>query len=124
MLTIILGTALAILFLLFSKENKIRESKLLRAMIAGIIFVVAVFSGMWGPLSGYTEWEKVNEVSLLDIPEYTMFREIDIQENEGSGELVVIKYQRKANASKWTFAFDTTETKYVIYVPEGTNLKE
>ena len=85
--------------------------------------MVAVFSGTLGPLSGYGEWEMVDEISLMDLPEDTTFGEIEIK--DGNGEtFVVIEYQRKGIASIWTFAFDTTETKYVIYVPEGTISKE
>lgn len=120
MLTIILGIVLTVPFLWFATVVKTRDSRQLCFVIAGTIFMVAVFLGMCGPISGYGEWEMVNKVSLMDLPEYTTFGQIEIEEiKDDSGEIFVVReYQRKGIASIWTFALDTIETKYVFYVPE------
>lgn len=126
MLTIILGLVLVVLFLWLSTVVKKRDSRQLCLVVAGTVFIVAFFSGIWGPLSGYGKWEFVDEISLIDLPEYTTFGEIEIEEiKDGNNEAFIVReYQRKGKVSIWTFAFDTKETKYIFYVPEGTISKD
>lgn len=166
MLTIILGIVLAVL--IFKRAINVYNNDLstFLAVIAAIVGVLGIGAGLCAPLSGYTEWELIQETELVSLTNnpasggvgkltyvslsadnaYTYRYEIDSEfgtetsreydtntlvnkdveeiEDYNCKKPVIREYQKKGKRTIWTFAFDTTITKYIFYVPEGTISKE
>ena len=115
MLTIIFGIIFAALFLWLSEVIKDRGLRQMFSILAGTVFMVAAFYGLWSPVSGYSEWRLVKEIPVSEVSESIDSDQIEIEGIHDSLTIPIVKvYERRGIKSIWTFAFGTKETKYVF----------
>lgn len=125
MLTIILGIILSALFLWLSESVKDRGLRQMFSILAGIVFMVAAFYGLWSPISGYGEWRLIKEIPMSEVSESIDSDQIEIEGIHDPLTVPTVKvYERRGIKSIWTFAFGTKETKYVFSITDGTGIEE
>lgn len=125
MLTIILGIVISALFLWLSEVVKDRGLRQMFTILAGTVFMVAVFYGLWSPVSGYDEWRLIKEIPMSEVSESIDSDQIEIEGIHDALAVPTVKvYERRGIKSIWTFAFGTKETKYVISITDGIGLEQ
>lgn len=119
MLTIILGIVISALFLWLSEVVKDRGLRQMFTILAGTVFMVAVFYGLWSPVSGYGEWRLIKEIPMSEASEKIDFYQIKTEGiHDALTEPTVKVYERRGIKSIWTFAFGTKEIKYVFSITD------
>ncbi len=119
-------------------KNNVLTEVLTHPIFIAIYFAIIITSVLALPLSGYADWELVEESKLSQISstyvEEIADKNIFIYEDEGhrlhtlidqkvefeeANTPVLRKYEKKPKQTVWTFAlFSKKQVKYTFYIPE------
>ena len=119
-------------------KNNVLTEVLAHPIFIAIYFAIIITSVLALPLSGYADWELVEESKLSQISstyvEEIADKNIFIYEDEGhrlhtlidqkvefeeANTPVLRKYEKKPKQTVWTFAlFSKKQVKYTFYIPE------
>ncbi len=119
-------------------KNNVLTEVLTHPIFIAMYFAIIITSVLALPLSGYTDWELVEEANLTPISSSTYVEEIADKnifiyedeehrlhtlidqkvEFEESNTPVLQKYEKKPKRTTWTFAFfSKNQVKYTFCIP-------